>query len=539
VAQNAYPELIAQHSHRPGFEDARTFEDTLRELLRDSPYLVFSIVVHALLLVLFAGAGTPPPTAKAPTIQAAPEQQQEIIPPPPEEKPPEPEEIEELIEDPVVSETPVDQVESDITDYELMDSAKGDAETKGSNDIIGVGGGGLAGGGGGFGRRGGGGQGAGTPYNKAVDDALEWLKNHQSPDGFWSCAAFDTECGKQGQDTICDGTGAVAFDTGVTGLALLAFLGHGDTHKDGKFKVTVKTGLKYLVDVQASDGNFGNESSSQYTYDHIISTLAMIEAYALTRDNLFRKPATKGLEYMYRIRNPGAAWRYSPRNPDMVTRPNDMSVTGWAIMAMTSAKECGLPVDAVALEDSLLFLEEMTDPTTGRTGYYDRGGPPPRLSLQVAASWPNELTESMTAVGVLCRIFGDPDLKRPGNLELIDKGIDLMSRLPPSWDESAEYGSAPVKHGSRIDFYYWYYGTYALYQCNTPEIPKGKAAWKAWEDTLIGTIAEKQQREGERKGSWDPQFDPWGREGGRVYSTAILALTMEVFYRYDSVVGAH
>jgi hypothetical protein len=233
---------------------------------------------------------------------------------------------------------------------------------------------------------------------------------------------------------------------------------------------------------------------------------------------------------MYKIRNPGAAWRYSPRNPEMLTKPNDMSVTGWAIMAMTSAKECGLPVDAVALEDSLLFLEEMTEATTGRTGYYDRGSPPPRLTQQVAATWPNELTESMTAVGVLCRIFGDPDLKRPGNLEMISKGIDLMSALPPLWSDDAP---------GRRDFYYWYYGTYALYQCNTPEIPKGKAAWKAWEDTLIETIAEHQHREGERKGSWDPQEDPWGRDGGRVYSTAILALTMEVFYRYDSVVGAH
>ncbi|MBM3984940.1 MAG: terpene cyclase/mutase family protein [Planctomycetes bacterium] len=527
MAQNAYPELIAQHSHRPGMEDAKTFEDTLRELLRSSPYLVFSIVVHAILLVLFASANVPPKTDPSKAIKATAEQQQEIIPPPPEEKPPEPEEIEKLIEDPVVSETEVTETEV-LTDYELMDSTKGDVD-KGSNDIIGVGGGGLAGGGGKFGRRGGG-QGAGTPYNKAVDDALEWLKNHQSPDGFWSCAAFDTECGKQGQDTVCDGTGGVLFDTGVTGLALLAFLGHGDTHKDGKFKSTVKGALKYLVDVQSPDGNFGNEANSQYTYDHIICALAMVEAYALTRDNLFKKPATKGLEYMYKIRNPGAAWRYSPRNPEMLTKPNDMSVTGWAIMAMTSAKECGLPVDAVALEDSLLFLEEMTDPITGRTGYYDRGGPPPRMSQQVAATWPNELSESMTAVGVLCRIFGDPDLNRPGNLEMITKGIDLMSALPPLWSDDAP---------GRRDFYYWYYGTYALYQCNTPEIPKGKAAWKAWEDTLIETIAEHQHREGERKGSWDPQADPWGRDGGRVYSTAILALTMEVFYRYDSVVGAH
>ncbi len=36
------------------------------------------------------------------------------------------------------------------------------------------------------------------------------------------------------------------------------------------------------------------------------------------------------------------------------------------------------------------------------------------------------------------------------------------------------------------------------------------------------------------KGSWDP-IGPWGGDGGRVYSTAIMALCLEVFYRYDRV----
>jgi hypothetical protein len=525
VAQHAYPDLVAQHSHRPGFEEAKTFEDTLRDLLRSSPYLVISLVFHAVVLVLFASASTHPPTDKAKAITATAEPPAEVIPPPPEPPPPEVEEVEKIIEDPVVSETEVVEDTEVVQEYDM--SPKGDADT-GQNDIIGVGGGGLAGGGGKFGGRGGGG-GGGTPYNRAVDDALKWLANHQSPDGYWSCAAFDTECGKLGNDTVCDGTGSPQFDVGITALSLLAFLGHGDTHKSGKWKNTVKKGLKYLVDVQQTDGNFGVESNLQYTYDHIIATLAMVEAYALTRDNLFRKPATRGLEYMYKIRNQGAAWRYSARNPEMVTRPNDMSVTGWAIMVMTSAKECGLTVDATALEDSMLFLEEMTDPTTGVTGYYDRGGRPPRLP-GLDAAWPNDQTESMTAVGVLCRIFADPELTRPGNKELIEKGIEVMSRLPPLWSDDAP---------GRRDFYYWYYGTYSLYQCNTPEIPKGKAAWKAWEDTLIANIAEHQHQEGERQGSWDPQVDPWGRDGGRVYSTAILALTMEVFYRYENVLGSH
>ena len=40
----------------------------------------------------------------------------------------------------------------------------------------------------------------------------------------------------------------------------------------------------------------------------------------------------------------------------------------------------------------------------------------------------------------------------------------------------------------------------------------------------------------DRHGSWDP-VDPWSREGGRVYSTAINALSSEVYYRHERVFG--
>ncbi len=37
-----------------------------------------------------------------------------------------------------------------------------------------------------------------------------------------------------------------------------------------------------------------------------------------------------------------------------------------------------------------------------------------------------------------------------------------------------------------------------------------------------------------KNGSWEP-VDRWSCEGGRVYATAINALTLEVYYRYDLV----
>jgi len=519
VPDHSFPELVQQRSHSPGMEEPKCFEHTLRELLKSSPDVVISVVVHFVMILLFATADAAEDVDPDRLIKASAEEVEEPIPPPPPPPEPEIEKVEEVIEEPTISE---DEAVEELLEFEDVSDSQGEFDSTGLNDVIGVGGGGGSGFGKLGGRRGGGKRG-GEAINRAVEDGLMWLANHQTPEGFWSCAAFDTECGKQGDDVICDGTGQPAFDVGVTGLSLLAFLGAGYTHKEGKHKKTVKAGLRYLVDVQQRDGNFGLETNSQYTYDHMIATLAMVEAYALTKDYMFKKSAEKSLSYMYKIRNPGAAWRYAPFHPEMVTHPNDMSVTGWAILVMTLAKEYDMELDETALEDSLLFLEEMTDPISGRTGYYDMGGPPPR-EFGKDDVWPSEDTESMTAVGVLCRIFADPNLERPGNQEMVDKGVELISRLPPVWDDQDP--------GGRKDFYFWYYGTYALYQY-------GGKPWKDWERTLVPNIADHQYKEGEQKGSWDPQVDPWGNAGGRVYSTALLVLCMEVFSRYDTVMGAH
>ncbi len=517
---DAFPDLVYTRQHGVGLHDEHSFEDTLRELMRSSPYLGISVLIHAGVLAIFAFMSSGAVQLENELrIEATPEVIEEPLPPPP---PPEEkiEEIEEIIEEPVVSEDVIEEV-TEIIDFV---SADANFDSSNLNDVIGVGGGG----GGNFGkvgRRGSKGTAAGKPQLEAVDLGLKWLKFHQMPDGFWSGAAFDEMCGGLGDDTICDGTGSPLYDVGLTGMALLAYLGAGESPKKGKYKDTVKKGLKFLSDVQQSNGNFGNEQTLNYTYDHIIATLAMCEAYALTELGYLKKPANKALKYMYSIRNSGGAWRYAPEHPEMLLNPDDTSVTGWAIMAMTLAKEYDLEFDEQALEDAYAFMDAMTDPVTGRTGYTEAGNSPPR-EAEKEADWPPQQTESLTAVGILCRIFVDPDLKRPGNLDMCKRGVQLIERLPPLFD--------PDQPG-RVDYYYWYYASYALFQYQEVDAKP----WKNWEKTLVSAIANQQHKEGERTGSWDPQDDPWGHEGGRIYTTAINILTMEVYYRYDTVMGSH
>ena len=42
-----------------------------------------------------------------------------------------------------------------------------------------------------------------------------------------------------------------------------------------------------------------------------------------------------------------------------------------------------------------------------------------------------------------------------------------------------------------------------------------------------------QETEGHEAGSWDP-IGQWSKWGGRIYSTALNALTLEVYYRHKA-----
>mgnify|MGYP003693945521 CR=1 FL=1 len=127
----------------------------------------------------------------------------------------------------------------------------------------------------------------------------------------------------------------------------------------------------------------------------------------------------------------------------------------------------------------------------------------------------------MTAVGVLaCASSADRHAPQ-------DPAIDQRRRSPrcaslPRW-------SRPT--AGRVDFYYWYYGTLAMFQV-------GGARWQRWNEAIKTAIVDHQRTDpGECAfGSWDP-IDPWRLSGGRVYATALNCLCMEVYYRYPRVFG--
>jgi len=503
-----------------------SFTEVLGHWLERMPYLLASVAIHALVGLLVAGFGfLRPAPSQAPVIEAT------VPPPPPaiekREMPP-PAEVEEVEpEEPVLQEAELPESE-ELEPLEVS----GDVDFRSEapfdrfdwNEAIGLGGGA----GGKFGERGGRGHArrAGTPNEEAVRLALQWLADHQDPDeGYWDADDFWLH-DPLPEEPPSDGAGDPAVDVGVTGLALLAFLGNNNTMSRGPYREVVRKGTQWLRRQQRVDGLFGDEVGNPTLYNHAIATMAVGEAWTMGgRSPILARNVRDAVRLILEARNPYGAWRYS-LVPD---GDNDTSITGWMVFALKTAEEGGIPVDRQAYAGARAWFDQMTDPATGRTGYAfgeggGPGGPPSRLPGWLER-FPPERSESLTAVSLLCRIFMSDatryrSWREHPDYELLKKQVDLILSRPPVWDPE----------GGACDMYYWYYATFAMYQW-------GGEAWRTWRRAIEKALLPHQRRDGNFRGSWDP-VGPWGEAGGRVYSTALSAIILEVYYRYAQILGA-
>jgi hypothetical protein len=327
--------------------------------------------------------------------------------------------------------------------------------------------------------------GGSTRTEQAVADALAWLAAHQAPQGYWDCDGFARHCPP---GDACSGPAIEGgSDTGVTALALIAFLGGGHTHAgSGPHSEIVRRGLNWLIQVQGPDGDLRGEAGQGRIYSHAMATLALSEALAMTRDERLRDPAQKAIDWLANAQHEGSGgWRYHPG------QFGDTSVFGWAILALHSAEHAGLRVPPQSWTRASNWLPLVSSGPNGGLAAYQPG---------------YEVSHAMTAEALLCRqLLGLP-------------------RSHPAMDEAGDYLLTRLPNLNDYHIYYWYYGTLATFQL-------GGAHWQRWNQRLVETLTATQNQTGHRKGSWDP-LRPFGVDGGQVFSTATSALCLEVYYRY-------
>lgn len=483
--------------------EAESFSELVAEQLRKAPWLAVSTLGHALILVLawlLLPASLPDQPPHAVSVVPLDETPVEV---PPVPVPPVPvaEPTPEVVDakEPNLEQSSDSDAVSDVDADAMLDSDLPSADA--FNVTVGLHGpkfGGPKGNGRGT-------RGTGGPMSR-IAPALDWLARHQDADGRWDADQFMKH---DMSGTPCDGAGNAVHDVGVTALALMAFVGDGNSMRGGQHRDVVRRAVGWLRGQQDESGRFGPASSSDFIYDHAIATYALCETYGYSQYKLLAPIAQRGVHYLQAHRNPYGAWRYQPRDGD-----NDVSVTCWAIMALASALHWGLEVDRSALASAQVFLESCTSPD-GHCGYSRAGEASARKPGDHASRFPVERGEAMTAAALFCRYFLGQDLKEEASMR---GAVQRLLAKKPSWDSKA---------GS-IDHYYWYYASYALYQV-------GGAPWREWSQALEKALVKTQRGDGNFAGSWDPA-GVWGEDGGRVYSTAILALTLQAYYRYGRLV---
>ena len=329
---------------------------------------------------------------------------------------------------------------------------------------------------------------------EAVELALQWLANNQWSAGNWSLTGRYSGGVRGSRDSQYD------YDNkeSATAMALLAFQGAGYTHLEGKHARTVDKGWGYLLSRQQQDGSFFNPAAdpSQRQYTNAQCTIALCEILAMSGDyERYREPAGKAVGFLVKSQAAEGGWRYEPG------RDSDMSVTGWAAMALQSAKMAGLEVPDETLERLSEFLDSVERSKTENTIIY-------------AYKPSSYSTPALTAEGALCRMY----LGWPRDEERLTKAINYLNQNQIDLDNA--------------NVYHWYYATQVMHHY-------GGDHWLRWNSQMKATIPSSQVKKGKEEGSWEYKGDEWGRYGGRLYLTCLCTYMLEVYYRhlplYDSI----
>lgn len=327
-------------------------------------------------------------------------------------------------------------------------------------------------------------EGGTTLTEAAVARGLRWLSMHQNNDGSWRLRGFTNDAGCN-----CGGEGSLNQPAPGTALAMLPFLGAGQTHLTGRYKDVVGGGLRWLIEHQKENGDLrAGDNGNSGMYAHGQATIVLCEAFAMTGDEQLRAPAQRAVDFVVKAQYRDGGWRYQPGPASL---QGDTSVVGWQLMALQSARAANLTVPDTTLLRASTYLDGCAH-SKGALYSYTRGSGP---------------TATMTAEGLLCRMYLGWNKRH----DALGRGVrQLVEEFPPSLRDP--------------NIYYWYYGTQTMHHYGGEE-------WERWNNAMREVLTQSQEKEGHRAGSWTPR-GPHSEAGGRIYMTALSVCSLEVYYRH-------
>lgn len=340
----------------------------------------------------------------------------------------------------------------------------------------------------------------------AVNKGLRWLRDHQNPDGSWG----------EGQNTK-------AF---LTGIALLAFLGHNETPSSQEFGACVLKAIRRLIDMVNARGGNGLVKEDRNAYGHAVVGYALSEAFALTRIPMVETAMNTMLETIVKGQNAQGGYNYGHNNSQ---GRYDLSVSAWHYQALKAGYAAGSTVAGLeqAIEKAINGMKTVMFQANGEFAYSSEGGKA------------NPGGATMTSAGTLClQLMGE------GKGREVDSGIKWIQArnggelMKCDWKGIDNYKDGKAKNWP---LYAWYYQTQAIFQYTDGT----GNLWKDWNKEFQGALLKEQFSDGH----WTTPREKYSKQGKDVhgenvhtfdkmpididiYSTAVCCLMLEVYYRY-------
>ena len=385
----------------------------------------------------------------------------------------------------------------------------------------------------------------GSPASEAaIERGLLWLARHQAANGAWS---FEhPHCidpfGRPSQQCLCRTKGYIDGHTKAsTSIALLPFLGAGNTHLDGPYKEVVYRGLeqlKTILDIELKELHPDNpdfvSTFSGDLYGYGITALVMAEAFGMTGDPDLERYVNALTVFLARHQHPLGGWRYE------LGQPGDITVTGWQVVALKSSQLAGAAVHSDIFRQADKFLDSLTPPgplsrrgraqvVANKIGGLNRDPTRYHYLASFANSTTREPGECTSAVGLLCRLYTGWNSNDPRLLQGVNQL--LQSNTHPA-----------------LLLYRNFYLAQILLHIDHP-------AWEQWNRRNRDYLVQMQVTETTRMNQRNPAFgsppceigswyltNPNGTTknvirdrhlapAGRLAHTALAILTLEVYYR--------
>jgi hypothetical protein len=325
----------------------------------------------------------------------------------------------------------------------------------------------------------------------AVDRALHWFIAQQQPDG-----SFPTM--ERGQPA-------------VTSFCVLAFMAHGHVPGEGEYGQRLSKATDFILSCQKPNGlvtQLGPEGpritkdiaiqvGEPGAYNHAISSLALAEVYGMSQageSGPLQTAINKALKATYEMQRwpkdlpeDRGGWRYITEDG---IHDSDLSLTGWQLMFLRSARNAGFDVPQEPIDDAIRYVRRTFNGRHGHFGY---------TTNDMAHA-----SRGMAGAGILALAhagFHNSKEAQSAGRWLLQNNFDVYNG----------------NNGQGTDRYHYslFNATQAMYQL-------GGDYWKEYFPRTVATLLDNQHPDG----SWDAESLPRDQQFGNAYTTALVVLSL-------------